>query len=165
MYRISSISQFHVRGQIPAGGKNAQDGGIFTFVFNRDGCRSEVNNMEDTDNSWKNNNPDTFTVEKAAEWLSDINVSVSGTKEELIRRVKLYKRTPKLVEKLRSKTSRNRTFQTSLDPLTIPPIRAKWTNEGMLPKIDKDIFNMYCSHKKEGIQGQQEKAFRMSAAL
>ena len=78
--------------------------------------------MEAQQTHWRNQDPGTYTKEKAAEWLSKLGLAVSGTREELITTIRLCKRIPRLVEKLRNRTSRNRTFQSSLDPLTIPPI-------------------------------------------
>lgn len=107
-------------------------------------------------------NATSLTKEEAVKWLSNLGLQVTGSKEELINKIKKYQLYPNLVKKLRSRTSRNRDFQTSLDPLSIPPLTAKWSNDmSTLPNIDKDIFDWYSSQKKEGSRGQQEKAYRM----
>ena len=63
-------------------------------------------------------NEEDETKQNAAKWLSDLGLSVTGTKEELVNRKRKYERYPKLVEKLRNRTKANRTFSTSLDPLS-----------------------------------------------
>ena len=75
-------------------------------------------------------------------------------------RKRKYERYPKLVEKLRNRTKANRTFSTSLDPLSIPPVSAKWTVDN-LPYLSKEILLDYLANKKQGSIGQQEKAHRM----
>ena len=67
-----------------------------------------------------------------------------------------------MVKKLTSKAKCNYSFPCSLDPLTIPSIKAQWRSDNQLvPKISQSIFIKYASQKKEGSQGHQEKAFRM----
>ena len=63
-------------------------------------------------------NEEDKTKQNAEKWLSDLGLSVTGTKEELVNRKRKYERYPKLVEKLRNRTKANRTFSTSLDPLS-----------------------------------------------
>lgn len=103
-----------------------------------------------------------YTKEEALEWLRDIGLALHGTKDELINRIKKYIRYPKLVARLRGRAKKCYTFKCSLDPLTIPPPNANWKlNDKLLPKLSQEIFIKYSSQKKEGSQGQQEKAFRM----
>ena len=103
-----------------------------------------------------------FTKDKAVEWLRDIGLSVSGTRDELLTRIRKYMRYPNLVEKLKSKAHHNYTFTCSLDPLLIPPITGPWkTEDSLLPKVSQAMFCDFISHKKEGSLGQQEKAVRM----
>ena len=84
----------------------------------------------------KNLNVNKLSKEEAVEWLHDIGLAVSGTKEELINRIKKYKRYPKLVSKLRSKAKRLYSFSCSLDPLTIPPYNARWkADDKLLPPV------------------------------
>ena len=110
----------------------------------------------------KSLNVNEFSREEAVEWLRDVGLAVSGTKEELINRIKKYKRYPKLTNKLRSKAKRLYTFSCSVDPKTIPPCNARWkVDDKMLPTVSRSTFLKYSSQKKEGSQGQQEKAFRM----
>jgi len=103
-----------------------------------------------------------FSKEEASKWLKDIGLSTSGSKDELINKIKTYLRYPCLVEKLKTKACRNYTFPCSLDPLTVPPFTAKWvTDEKMYPKVSQSVFVKYASNKTQGSQGQQEKAFRL----
>ena len=98
-----------------------------------------------------------LTKESAARWLANLGVACSGTKEELINRIKTFKKWPKLVSKLRNKAERNYKFSSSLDPTSIPPLSIAWKgDETLYPKLTQ-----YMNHKKEGNQGQLEKAYRM----
>ena len=133
------------------GGKNFQNGslsGAFHFRF-----QSVVNIMLCMS---------ALTKEKAIEWLRNIGLSTTGNKRELIIRINKYKRYPKLVAKLQGRAKRYYSFPCSLDPFSIPPPSALWTNNtDMYPKVSNEIFTNYSSQKLEGSQGQQEKAFRM----
>ena len=92
---------------------------------------------------------DSMNKEQAAKWLGELGLFVSGKKEQLIQRVKLYNRCPKLVDKLKKKVSRNFTFPCSLDPLSIPPITAKWeARDELLPKVCEEIFIRNAAQKK-----------------
>ena len=105
---------------------------------------------------------DVTTKEEATEWLRDIGLSVTGTKDELLNRIVKYTRYPKLVERLRSKAHSNYKFTCSLDPVLIPPVNGPWKiGDNLWPKVSQATFKNYASHKKEGSLGQQEKAFQM----
>ena len=63
---------------------------------------------------------------------------------------------------MKAKTKRNYRFECSFNPLEIPKVTAKWSSDGIsYPVVNEDMFYIYCSFKKEGNSGQQEKAFRM----
>ena len=98
--------------------------------------------------SKKTENVSSFTKEEALEWLKDIGLSSSGTKEELINRIKRFIRYPKLVKRLKNKAKRFYKFSTSLNPLEIPPTTGRWvSNNDLLPKITKEQFELYASQK------------------
>ena len=87
-----------------------------------------------------------LTKEQAQEWLRNLGLAVSGTKEELINRIKKYIRYPNLVQRLKGRANHNYAFACSLDPLIIPPHTARWdANISILPKISQDIFLKYAS--------------------
>ena len=103
-----------------------------------------------------------FTAEECTKWLRELGLGVSGNKEELQVRIRKYLRYPKLVTKLKAKTASQYTFPCSLDPLTIPPPTANWKpGDNLLPSVTERTFQIYISQKKEGSQGQTEKAYRM----
>ena len=103
-----------------------------------------------------------FTKEDAVEWLRNIGQACSGTKDELIIRIKKYLRWPSMLEKFKKKTEDNYSFPCSLGPSNIPPIEASWvSNYELYPKVSTEIFKRYASQKNEGSKGQQDKAFRM----
>eukprot|EP00111_Clytia_hemisphaerica_P012263 TCONS_00036004-protein len=103
-----------------------------------------------------------FTKEEALEWLKDIGLSSTGSKDELINRIKRFICYPKLVKKLKNKAKRHYKFSSSLNPLEIPPSTAKWSsNHDSYPNITSEQFKSYASQKSEGSQGQQMKAVRM----
>jgi len=103
-----------------------------------------------------------YSKEQAIEWLRNIGLATSGTKQELVSRIKKYKKYPKLLSKLTSRATCYYKFQCSLDPLTIPSINAPWKNDtSKYPKVSRGMFINYAAQKKEGSQGQQEKAFRI----
>ena len=107
-------------------------------------------------------NVNSLTKEEAAKWLGNLGLAVSGTKKELTVRIIKYLRYPKLINKLKLKASRNYTFKCSLNPLSIPPNLAPWRSDDELyPKMSQAMFEAYITHKKEGSQGQQQKAYRM----
>ena len=104
----------------------------------------------------------TYSVKDATKWLSNHGLSVSGTKPELNNRIRLYKRYPKLVEKLHRRNTHNRTFPCALDEATIPPLSAAWiADQSSWPNVSEAMFLRYCAQKREGSIGQQAKAVRM----
>ena len=105
---------------------------------------------------------DNFTKEQATEWLRNVGLAVSGSKEELNTRIQKYLRYPKLLEKLQNRVNNNYKFPCSLDPQDIPPANAAWKMiDGLLPAVSQSTFEGYCKQKKEGTQGQQKKALQM----
>ena len=105
---------------------------------------------------------DDFTKDEAAEWLRELGLAVSGTRDELIKRIRKYMRYPKLINKLKLKASRHFSFPSSLNPNSIPPVTAKWeVDDALWPTVTQKTFLSYSSQKREGSQGQEEKAFRM----
>ena len=103
-----------------------------------------------------------YNKEKCAEWLTNIGQSSTGTVEELRNRINKFSSYPKLLKRLESKANRHYQFECSLNPLVIPPVTAHWTtSEELFPIVTDDMFRQYCSFKKQGNLGQQEKAFRM----
>ena len=103
-----------------------------------------------------------FHREQRASWLRDIGQSATRSLEELRSRIQTLSLYLKLVNRLKTNTKKNYKFQCSLDTVDIPQTTPKWTsNEVNYPIVNKDIFLQYCSFKKQGNSGQQEKAFRM----
>ena len=95
-------------------------------------------------------------------WLKEIGQSSTGTLEELRTRIQKFSCYPKLLLKLKARAKRHFKFACSLNPLDIPPITARWSpDEIFYPVVNEDTYKQYCSLKKEGHIGQQEKAFRM----
>lgn len=104
----------------------------------------------------------TFSKEECVTWLKEAGLSISGSKEELQIRINKYKRYPNLVNRLKSRASAQYNFFCSLDPIQIPPLTAKWNaNQSLYPTVSNEMFMQYLQQKKEGSQGQQEKAYRM----
>lgn len=64
-----------------------------------------------------------FTKETAAKWLANLGVACSGTKEELISRIKTFKKYPKLVSKLQKRAQRNFKFSCSLEVVVTKKLR------------------------------------------
>ena len=107
-------------------------------------------------------NVSSFTKETAAKWLADLGLACSGTKEELVQRIKTFQKWPKLVSTLQKRAKRNFKFTCSLDPTSIPTPSITWKEDDTLyPKITEAKFQKYMDHKKEGNKGQLEKAHRM----
>ena len=104
-----------------------------------------------------------MTKEQAVEWLRELGTaSVSGNKDELIKRIQGFMKYPKIVEKLKRKAQWSYTFSTSLDPKSIPPPTSNWqVNDDLLPLVTDKIFTTYTSVKVQGSIGQQEKAYQM----
>ena len=103
-----------------------------------------------------------YSVKDATSWLSNHGLSVSGTKQELNQRIRLYQRYPKLTEKLQKRSTYNRSFKCSLEEKLIPPITAPWKADcEAWPLMTEKMFTEYCSFKREGNIGQQAKAVRM----
>ena len=103
-----------------------------------------------------------FSVKDSTKWLSNHGLSVSGSKQELENRIRLYQRYPNLVKKLAKKAKYNRSFHCSLDESLIPPLTAPWTADAQSwPDVSNQVFLKYCGHKREGNAGQQAKAVRM----
>ena len=103
-----------------------------------------------------------YSVKDATSWLSNHGLSVSGTKQELNQRIRLYQRYPKLTEKLQKRSTYNRSFECSLEEKLIPPITAPWKADcEAWPLVTEKMFTEYCSFKREGSIGQQAKAVRM----
>ena len=101
------------------------------------------------------------TKQQAASWLSNHGLGVSGTKQDLINRVRLYERYPKLVETLKNKL-KDKPFVCSLDEKSIPPMTAPWkADDDLLPLVTQQMFEQYAAQKRQGSLGQQEKANRM----
>ena len=103
-----------------------------------------------------------YSVKDATKWLSNHGLGVSGTKQELNKRIRLYQRYPKLTEKLRQRTAFNRTFECALEESSIPPITAPWkVDSEAWPHVSEEMYLIYCSYKREGSIGQQAKAVKM----
>lgn len=133
-------------------GKKKQDGYlVIAFAF------ALYSNME-----IYGRNIDALSKNEAMKWLKDVGLSTTGTKEELIQKIHKFVRYPKLVRRLQEKATRLYKFPCSLDPTSIPQLSAKWSiDDSNYPRITQEEFFSYALQKKEGSQGQQEKAFRM----
>ena len=107
-------------------------------------------------------NIQSYTKEQCAEWLKEIGQTATGTVEQLQCKIEKFRLYPKLLNRLKSKARRSYSFKCSLDPLKIPNITAHWsTDESLYPTVTEEMFYRYCSLKRQGSMGQQEKAFRM----
>ena len=103
-----------------------------------------------------------YSVKDATKWLNTHGLSVSGTKQELNQRIRLYERYPRLTEKLRQRSAYNRSFECALEESLIPPITAPWkADRKAWPFVSEEMFLDYCCHKRAGNMGQQAKAVRM----
>ena len=103
-----------------------------------------------------------FTKSQAVNWLASHGLGTSGTKSQLISKVKLYQRYPTLVSNLRKRKCNNYSFRCSLEIQSVPPLTAPWkADEVLLPPITEVMFQNYASQKTEGSIGQQEKAVRI----
>ena len=89
-----------------------------------------------------------FTKNQAIAWLRDLGLAVSGTKEKLITRIKKYISYPNLVDRSKGRANRNYACPCSLDPLSVPPISARWkVDHQLLPNVSQSIFINYASQK------------------
>ena len=86
--------------------------------------------------------------------------SVSGTKDDLIKKIKQLKKYPNLLQKFETRAKRQYSFPTSLPPNQIPPNTSLWKAENF-PEINKSVFESYCKFKRQGVAGQQEKAHKL----
>ena len=79
-----------------------------------------------------------------------------------IRKFNLY---PSLAKKLKEKSEKKFSFETSLDPSNIPLPSAAWdAKETNYPTVTETMFNEFVSKKREASLGQQEKAYKMLAS-
>ena len=79
-----------------------------------------------------------------AKWLRERGTSTTGTLTELQMRIRKFNLYPSLSKKLKKKNETNYSFDTSLDPLTIPPPSAAWnTNEIQYPTVTETMFEIY----------------------
>ena len=98
-------------------------------------------------------------------WLRERGISTIGTLTEVQMRIRKFNLYPSLSEKLKKKNEKNYSFETSLDPLTIPPPSAAWiSNEIQYPTVTETMFKKYASNKREASLGQQDKAYKMLAS-
>ena len=67
---------------------------------------------------------DNFTKDQLQKWLKSHGLGVSGTRDELLTRIKKFIRYPKLTQRLYARHNNKHVFKTSLDPLVIPPVNA-----------------------------------------
>ena len=103
-----------------------------------------------------------WTREQCVDWLRSVGVpgSVSGTKSDLIKKIKQFKKYPNLLQKFETRAKRQYSFPTSLPPNQIPPNTSLWKQENF-PEINKSVFENYCKFKRQGVAGQQEKAHKL----
>ena len=103
-----------------------------------------------------------LTCDQCIEKLKEIGQHGSGTLEEMKMRLRRFSLYPRLYQRLKLKAQREYKFQYSLDPNEVPIISGKWClDEKFYPAVNEDIFNAYCSFKRQGNKGQQEKALRI----
>ena len=98
-----------------------------------------------------------WTREQCVDWLRSVGVpgSVSGTKDDLIKKIKQFKIYPNLLQKFETRAKRQYSFPTSL-----PPNTSLWKAENF-PEINKSVFETYCKFKRQSVAGQQEKAHKL----
>ena len=100
-----------------------------------------------------------------AKWLRERGITTTGTLTELQMRIRKFNLYPSLSEKLKKKNEKNYSFETSLDPLTIPPPSAAWnSNETQYPTVTETMFKTFASKQREASLGQQDKAYKMLAS-
>ena len=80
---------------------------------------------------------------QAAECLRRLGLSCSG-KKAIIKRVEKYKKYPNLVKILPAKASLQYKFESSLDPINIPPFSSAWKNDSrLIPCVSQKMFYVY----------------------
>ena len=62
-----------------------------------------------------------WTREQCVDWLRSVGVPGSGTKDDLIKKIKQFKKYPNLLQKFETRAKRQCSFPTSLPPNQIPP--------------------------------------------
>jgi len=92
----------------------------------------------------------------------EVRLKGTGTKEELIDRLKPVQENKELLKKRLSQVNTMFVFKTSMESSEIPPSSSACNaHPSLYPKVNfKTIFN-YTSFKKQGSQGQSRKARRM----
>ena len=103
-----------------------------------------------------------WTREQCVDWLRSVGVpgSISGTKNDLIKKIKQFKKYPNLLQKFETRAKRQYSFPASLPPNQIPPNTSLWKQENF-PEINKSVFENCCKFKRQGVAGQQEKAHKL----
>ena len=74
----------------------------------------------------------TWSRKQCVDWLKDIGVSHSGTKEDLILKNLKFQKYPALLKKIKDRANRNYKFLTSSSPSDIPPSTSLWKQENIL---------------------------------
>lgn len=92
----------------------------------------------------------------------ELRLKGTGTKEELIDRLKPVQENKELLKKRLSQVNTSYAFQTSMESSEIPPSSSAWNADPSLyPKVDSKTIFAYTSFKKQGSKRQSRKARQM----
>ena len=118
--------------------------------------------LENNINFHKEGSDELNTREDYVYWLKSHGLSTTRQFNDLKMRINHTNLFPSLPDKLAKKQQENYKFIAGLNPLDIPPMTSPWTSDDTLyPTVTAIIFASYCSRKREGSLGQQEKVYAM----
>lgn len=102
-----------------------------------------------------------LTTWKTQEKLLKLKLKSTGTKAELVDRLRIFEENTKLLEKQLNDINKTYVFHTSLEESEVPPPTSAWSADRSLnPKVDSNTLSVYTGYKKQGSKGQFRKARR-----
>lgn len=106
------------------------------LVINEVGDKKHIS-LENLKGKITTEDPRDWGIEVLKKSLSLLTLSVSGTKEELSKRICNLKKHPSLLDKLITKQTKGFTFQSRLYKSYIPTPEAKWLSDSSFyPKVN-----------------------------
>lgn len=94
--------------------------------------------------------------------LLKLKLKATGTKPELINRLRIFQENNELLEKQLKEVNNTYAFHTSLEEPEIPPLSSAWSaDRSLYPKVDSNMVSTYTGYKKQGSKGQFRKARRV----